>query len=157
MMKRFGCFLISLSVMSAYATAVPATTNAPVSSETEQNIVNQNTAPLIFQMGKQKLLVTKADIVQLMPTQMICVDGINIQLSTEMASQLHDFTAQNLNQTLEILWNGNVLADATVSAPLGGSVCIGYVDQTTQQALVNAFGSTPATPATTVTTPATSN
>ncbi len=147
MTRGFIGLILSLCIVSAYAASAPTSTNAaPISQvpNTQANLNNSDSAPLIFQVGKQKLLVTRGDVVQLAPTQTICVDGVTVQLSPDMANQLHALTSANLNKTLEIMWNGNMLANATISTPLSSTLCIGYVDQATQQALVSAFSATQA-------------
>jgi hypothetical protein len=72
----------------------------------------------------------------------MCEDGVAVLLTDAMGNQLHDLTAQNLNQNLKIFWNGLTLGDATISTPIGASLCIGYVDTATAQALMSEFAPT---------------
>lgn len=159
MLKHLGLVIISFGFMCAYAASHTSATASNTSASTTTATVAETsndataaeaalstapevvTAPMIFQVGKQKLEVNRADVVQIAPTDELCTDGVAIQLTDTMGSQLHDLTAQNQNQDLKIFWNGLTLGDATISTPIGANVCIGYVDTATEQALVSEFSS----------------
>lgn len=165
MLKRLGFIIISLGFMCAYAapaqhasapvvqatadtTSVAQTNTDGTADQTSTDTATDQpapavvTTPMVFQVGKQKLEVNRGDVVQIAPTDEMCEDGVAVLLTDAMGNQLHDLTAQNLNQNLKILWNGMTLGDATISTPIGASLCIGYVDTATAQALVGEFGAT---------------
>jgi hypothetical protein len=167
MLKRLGLLIMSLGLTCAYA-APDQSSSAPVVQVTADNasssVAEANTAatadqasadaatvqaapavvtaPLVFQVGKQKLEVNQGDVVHIMPTDDLCTDGVAVQLTDTMGSQLHNLTANNQNQNLKILWNGMTLGDAVISTPIGASLCIGYVDTATAETLVGEFGAT---------------
>lgn len=165
MIKQLTCLMLSLGfICSSYAD--PATTAPTATTTTSQNTANDasasadtanapqvsydETAPMIFQVGKQKFLVNKEDVALITPTLTACYNGIWFQLTQDKGNQLQSFTTQNLNQPMQIHWNNITLGDEVLDAPLGNQLCLSYVQPDVQQALMNEFssnqnGSNPAT------------
>lgn len=158
MIKQLTCLILSLGFLYAYAdpatttsattTAATATVNASGSTDAstgdtsaQAEVTYDETAPLIFQIGKQKFLVNKEDIALIAPTVTACYNGIWLQLTQDKGNQLQSFTTQNLNQPMKIHWNNVTLGDEVLDAPLTSQLCLSYVQPDVQQGLMNEFSS----------------
>ena len=156
MIKQLTCLILSLGFLCAYAdpatttsaTTASATVNASSSTDAstgdasaQPQVTYDETAPIIFQIGKQKFLVNKEDIALIAPTVTACYNGIWLQLTQDKGNQLQSFTTQNLNQPMKVHWNNVTLGDEVLDAPLTSQLCLSYVEPDVQQALMNEFSS----------------